>query len=237
MEMPLKNERLLVISPHCDDETFGCGGTIIKAKDLGCKVYVMVVSVGDIRQYHLKQEVDKREKREEEFKKAMSFLKVDDYDILFEDTEKHMRLDSLPRRDLVDLIEKDSKLSIEKLQPTIIAIPAISYNQDHEAVFKAAFTACRPHIPTIKPFQKVVLVYDSPTLSWDPYNRGFHPNFYVDISKYIDQKIQAISIYETQLRLYIHQHSKDTIMSLATLRGREVAVEAAEGFMCQRFVI
>jgi LmbE family N-acetylglucosaminyl deacetylase len=148
-----------------------------------------------------------------------------------------MRLDSLPRRTLVDLIEKDSKLSIEKLQPTIIAIPAISYNQDHEAVFKAAFTACRPHIPTVKPFQKIVLAYDSPTLSWDPYNRGFHPNFYVDISNYIDQKIQAISIYETQLRLYIHQHSKDTIMSLATLRGREVAVEAAEGFMCYRFVI
>jgi len=233
----LKNERLLVIAPHCDDETFGCAGTIIKAKDMGCQVYVMVVSVGDIRQYHKAQKLIKADERTKEFRKAMQFLKVDDYAILFQDTQKHMRLDAIPRRTLVDLIENDSKLSIEKLKPTIIAIPAISYNQDHEAVFKAAFTACRPHIPTAKPFQKIVLAYDSPTLSWDIYNRGFHPNFYVDISNYIDKKMQAISLYKSQLRLYIHQHSKETIMSLAILRGREVAVEAAEAYMCYRFVI
>jgi LmbE family N-acetylglucosaminyl deacetylase len=59
----------------------------------------------------------------------------------------------------------------------------------------------------------------------------------VDISKYINKKIQAISIYKTQLRLHIHQHSKETIVALATLRGREVAVESAEAYVCYRFVI
>lgn len=237
MDTFLKNQKMLVISPHCDDETFGCGGTIVKLKDLGSQVYVMVVSVGDIRHYHLNKKMTTKDERTKEFKEVMKFLKVDDYDILFKDTRKHMRLDAMPRKTLIDLIEKDSKLSIDRLKPTIIAIPAISYNQDHEAVFRAAFTAARPHIPGIKPFQKIVLAYDSPTLSWDPYNKGFHPNFYVDISNYLDKKLKAISFYKTQLRLHIHQHSKETITGLATLRGREVAVEAAEAYMCYRFVI
>ena len=58
-----------------------------------------------------------------------------DYEILFKDTKTHLRLDAIPRKELVSLIEKDAKLSLQKLNPSIIALPAISYNQDHEAVF------------------------------------------------------------------------------------------------------
>ena len=48
----LKNQRLLVISPHADDEEYGCAGTIAKIKDLGGEVYIMVMSVGNLKHYN-----------------------------------------------------------------------------------------------------------------------------------------------------------------------------------------
>ena len=44
----LKNKRLLVISPHADDEVLGCGGLISKVKKEGGKVFVLIFNVGSV---------------------------------------------------------------------------------------------------------------------------------------------------------------------------------------------
>src|SRR3989338_994836 len=237
MQNFLSKQRLLVNAPHADDEAFGCAGTIAKIKDLGGKAYVMVITIGDLRQYHIKGKLVEGKIRQKEFISTMKYLGVDDYDIVFKDAYTHLRLDTLPRRDLIAIIERESKVSIDKIKPTIVALPAISYNQDHCAVFHAGFTACRPHLPQIKPFQKIVLVYDNPTLFWNTEYEKFHPNFYVDISKYIDIKLKAMSLHKSQLRNSLHHCSIDNLNNLVRLRGREISVEAAEAFMCYRFVL
>jgi N-acetylglucosamine malate deacetylase 1 len=233
----LSKQRLLVISPHADDEAFGCAGTIAKIKDLGGKVYIMIMSVGDLKHYDGKHSIVKKDIRESEFTKTAEFLKVDDYDIVYRDTSKHLRLDSIPRRDLIAQIERDSKVSIDKIKPTMVALPAISYNQDHCAVFHAGFTACRPALPKIKHFPKIVLAYDNPTLFWNVEHEKFHPNFYVDISHYIDNKLKALSFHRSQTKPKLHHCSMDTLRTLVRLRGREISVEAAEAFMCYRFMM
>ena len=237
MEEFLKKQRLLVISPHADDEAYGCAGIIAKIKDLGGEVFVMVMSIGDLRHYNGTDKVVKGETRREEFIKTAEFLKVDDYDIVYEESEKHLRLDAIPRRELIAIIERESKVAIDKIKPTMVALPAISYNQDHCAVFHAGFTACRPHLPKIKPFQKIVLAYDNPTLFWNTEYEKFHPNFYVDISKYLDIKLKAMSFHKSQLRDSLHHLSIDNLSNLVRLRGRQISVEAAEAFMCYRFVL
>jgi len=232
----LKKQKLLVIAPHSDDETFGCAGTIAKIKEAGGEVYVIVVSVGDLVHYHRRALVT-AVTRQKEFEKVMKYLKVDDHEIIFKDSSKHLRLDVIPRRDLINIFEKEAKLSIDRLRPTMIALPALSYNQDHAAVFEAGYTACRPHIPGVKPFQKIVVAYDNPALSWSLEREKFHPNFYVDISKYLDKKIKALSFHKSQLKESISQHSIENVIHLAKVRGREVAVEAAEAYVCYRFVV
>ena len=233
----LKKQRLLVISPHADDEAYGCAGTIAKIKDLGGEVYIMVMSVGDLEHYKKDKTLVKKEIRKEEFIKTARFLKVDDYDFVYEETEKHLRLDMVPRRELIAAIERDSKVAIDRIKPTIVALPAISYNQDHAAVFHAGFTATRPHLPEIKPFQKIVLSYDNPTLFWNTEYEKFHPNFYVDISKYLDVKLKAMAFHKSQLRDPLHHCSIENLKNLVRLRGREISAEAAEAFMCYRFVL
>ena len=236
MESILKKKRLLVIAPHPDDEAFGCAGLMAKVKSLGGEVYVVCVSLSDLKQYH-RRRVITANVREKEFAGCMRFLRVDDYEILFSDESRHLRLDVMPRRDLIMLLEKDGRLSMDRIRPDIIALPPISYNQDHEAVFMAGYTACRPHLRDLKHFQRVVLIYDDPTLSWGYEREKFQPNFYVDISKYLKTKIKAISFYKSQLKAFHHQHSIENMTHLAKVRGREIAVDAAEAYVACRIVL
>ncbi|MBI2422561.1 MAG: PIG-L family deacetylase [Candidatus Hydrogenedentes bacterium] len=233
----LASQRLLVISPHADDESFGCAGTMARIKDLGGEVYVICCSTGTLKHYDGKEGLVEGKTREDEFKAVMDYLKVDDWEILFDDAETHLRLDTLPRRDLIALFERDCKLSLDKLQPTMLAIPVSSYNQDHEAVFRAAFTAARPGVPSLKPIQPLVLGYNNTSLFWSLEHEKIHMNYYVDISDYLENKLHALGLHQSQMRDPIHHSSLENVEHMARLRGSEISVAAAEGYMLFRQIL
>lgn len=230
----LAGRRILVLAPHPDDETFACGGTIAKAKALGAEVFVVCVSVGDLAMYGSDEAVVTARRRAAEFAAAMALLEVDGHEILFRDSERHMRLDAVPRRDLVALIERDGRYALDRIRPDVLILPSPCSNQDHDAVFRAGFTACRPHLPEFKPFVSFVLSADQPQLCWSP--ETFKPNFYVDISAFLERKLQAHACHASQLRPAPHHGSIENLERLARLRGAEVSVEAAEAFFCHRFL-
>src|SRR5262249_230437 len=87
---------VLVIAPHADEETFGCGGTMARAKALGASVFVMVVSVADLVHYSQDHPLVSGGRRASEFHQAMEVLGVDGTDILYHDERVHMRVDALP---------------------------------------------------------------------------------------------------------------------------------------------
>lgn len=233
----LARQKLLVISPHADDESFGCAGTMARIKDLGGEVCVMCCSIGTLKHFDGTSEMVTANRREEEFRAAMEYLQVDDWDILYRDADTHLRLDAIPRRDLIAHIEQSSRLSLNRLQPTMLAIPTGSYNQDHEAVFRAAFTAARPGVPEHKPFQPLVIGYNNTSLFWSLEREKFHPNFYVDISHYLDKKLHALSLHSSQMRDAVHHSSLQNVEYMARLRGSEISVAAAEGYMLFRMAL
>ena len=53
----LKNKNILVIGAHSDDEVLGLGGAILKAKDSGSKVDVLIVTDSASAQYDEKQKL------------------------------------------------------------------------------------------------------------------------------------------------------------------------------------
>lgn len=232
----LGQSRILVVMPHPDDETFGCGGTIARAKALGASVHVMIMSAGDLRLYHKGQEDVPGAARVTELEEAMRTLEVDGHTVVYNDTERHLRLDALPRRELIAQIERESDLAIDEVEPDIVILPAPSYNQDHEATFQAGFAACRPHLPSEKHFVPVVLSADAPQLGW-----SISPpklSVYVDISgPHLDRKLKAHACHKSQLRPAPHHASLENVERLARLRGSEVAVEAAEAFECHRLLL
>ncbi|HEU4541379.1 MAG TPA: PIG-L deacetylase family protein [Jiangellaceae bacterium] len=237
----LSNQRLLVITPHADDETYGCAGSIARIKDLGGEVYVVLVSAGDIVQFAdgddgSNTKFVNHEIRLREFESVMQLLKVDDWDVLLTDAESHLALDVVPRKKLVGLIETGGKLAIEKVRPTMVMIPAASYNQDHEALYRACVTATRPGVPGQRHVVPMVLAYDNTALFWSFGQDAFHPTCYIDISEYLDIKIQAMRLHASQVRPPIYHGSPESLELATKVRGHEVSVEAAEGFAVLRAV-
>lgn len=231
----LAARNLLVIAPHPDDESYGCAGTIAKAKALGARVHVMVISVPDRLEHSRKEEREvEGATRVAELEAAMRTLGVDDHCVVFHGDAAHMRLDAMPRIELVRQIERASRLSIEAVRPDVLLIPAPSLNQDHEAVHLAAMAACRPHLRSDKAFVPAVLSYDQPQLGWG--TGRFVPSFYVDISDHLAAKLAACGCHRSQLRPDPHLGSLANVERLARLRGSEIAVHAAEAFHCHRLV-
>lgn len=231
----LANRRILVLAPHADDETFGCGGTMARATALGSEVFVIVGSVANLQQYSSEFTEISGETRCSELEAALQVLGVKDYCVLYDDAETHLRLDAIPRRDLVGKIERECPLAVDKLKPDLLLFPAVSYNQDHEAMNRAVFAVCRPHLPSAKPFVRGVWAYDQPQLGWN--HTAFRPNLYVDISDYLEQKLEAFRCHASQVRPEPHHASVENLERLARLRGSEVSVVAAEAFECHRLLL
>lgn len=238
----LARQRLLVVSPHADDETYGCAGTIARVKSLGGEVYVVLASVADLVHYGadgegLNKKLVTQRTRLDEFESVMKLLDVDDWDVLFTDSATHLALDTVPRKQLVGLVESDGRLSIDAVRPTMVLIPALSYNQDHEALYRACVTATRPGAEGEKFTVPFVLAYDNTSLFWSPEQQRFHPTLYVDVSRFLDVKIEALRMHASQVRDPLYHGSPEGLELATRVRGREVGIEAAEGFVQLRGVL
>jgi LmbE family N-acetylglucosaminyl deacetylase len=62
----------------------------------------------------------------------------------------------------------------------------------------------------------------------------FSPNYYVDISPFLERKIEAMELYETERREWPHPRSPEAVNVMAKKRGMEVNLNAAEAFMILR---
>lgn len=208
--------RVLVITPHCDDETYGLGGTILKRIKAGDELYVTAVCAGEINFEHAG--VISRVEREKEFLFVLKTYKCSGELLSF--TQESL-LDTIPTRDIVDQIQKIQ----DKFQANVWYIPGESYHQDHRKVFEACAAAARP---TRKYIPKEIYSYEHPLYSWNPPTWRFTPQVYENIGEFLDKKIEICKLYKTQLRdgpLSI-RHIKD--YSIAC--GTEAGMEAAERF-------
>ena len=231
----LKNQRLLIIAPHPDDEVIGCGGLIQKIKQGGGQVFILFLTIGDTRDFS-KKGFSTLDERKYEIGKVSKFLKYDDYDIALEGNEFHLKLDLLGQKELMDKIERESSVAIEKIKPTIIAFPSnTSYNQDHQIAARAAHASLRTS-SSHKHFIETVLSYESPADFWS-LNDKLTRNFFVPLTKIeFENKLAALALYSSQARSFPSSRSKEAILALAKFRGVECISEFAESFTIFRQV-
>ncbi len=222
-----KNTNLLVISPHPDDEALGVGGLIGKCKKEKSSVTILYISVGTSRQYVTKK--TKLTSRMDEINNVNKFAKVDT--LVSYTGEEFCRLDTLPQKELIEKIED----VIEKIKPTVIAIPSSSsYNQDHRAVFDACITALRPLPKTVRHFVPTVIEY------YEPYFWSLRelriPNIFLNLhEKYnkgtlLDFKINLYKCHATQVRDDPFPRSPENLIRMAHIYGKEIGVEIAEAY-------
>lgn len=215
---------VLVIAPHPDDEVLGCGGTIAKHVANRDEVYVCVMTKGYKPIFTDEMEfIVKKECRE-----ADKILGVKE--TIFLDFPAVM-LEDIPRYKLNDALVEQ----VQKIKPEVVYIPHRGDMQiDHKMIVDAAMVALRP-----KYVHMVKKIYAYETLSetgWDIPNitNEFIPTSYNDISAYLDEKVQAIKKFKTQLVEYPNARSVEAIKALAMYRGSTMKMKAAEAFIIIR---
>ena len=234
MTFTWSQQRILILSPHPDDEILGCGGLIHKAKAAGAEVFVQFLTVGHTTDRSSSLSTTPEE-RHLEIKLVAEFQRWDGWHIAFPGDEYHLRLDRIHRLELANMIEQDSPLSISNLKPTVVIAPhRTSYNQDHQAVAEAAHTAMRPSNARLRHHPNLVLAYEEAADQWR-YDSAPTPDLLVQLTEEdMDSKLAALRLYATQIHDHPHTRSELTLRSLAVLRGMQAGVPLAEAFHIMR---
>ena len=201
----------LIIAPHVDDEVLGCGGIL----DHDC--FVAHCGLAE-DQNHGENNFSKAE-RLAEWQKVEEATGCQSY------LYSHSVNDYVCGSALISDIEN----AVSMCKPDIAFIPSPSYNQDHQAVYKACITAMRPH--DLNHFVKRIVMYEQPQDFWNGKDSGIKPNYFVPIS--IDKKIRLYQMLESQVRAH---RSPEMLRTLAKLRGYQSNTEFAEAFEIIRWV-
>ncbi|MFV2198260.1 PIG-L deacetylase family protein [Nocardiopsis sp. LOL_012] len=230
MNTDWSQERLLVLAPHPDDETLGCGGLISKAKNAGAEVFVQFATVGDTAD-RSPRGFSTAEERFVEIKKVCEHYGWDDWHMALPGDDFHLRLDLAGRLRLAQVFEQESPISIARIRPTVVLAPhPTSYNQDHRAVAEAAHTALRPSNAASRHHPRLALAYEEAADQWRT-EAVIPPNLLVELSeKELSDKLLAMETYGSQSHPHPHTRSSLTLRSLAVLRGMQAGVPLAEGF-------
>lgn len=213
---------ILIISVHPDDETLGCGGTILKhIKNIDNVFWLILTNINDEKIWG-KERIEQRQLEIEKVTSLFGFKKIIKLNY---DTTK---LDQLP----LDELTKEISHVIKEVKPEVIYLHNRSdVHSDHRISFDAIISATKsfnhPYIKKILMYETISETEFAPALQ----ENVFIPNYFVDISEFIDKKIEIMRIYKSELKEHPFPRSERNIRALATFRGAQCGVDSAEAFM------
>jgi len=216
--------KILVIATHPDDEILGCGGTLARHVASGDDVQAVVVTRGAEDLYPPEMVARGRA----ELKRAHKIVGIKKCHFLDFPAPK---LDIIPNHKIADSIKK----VFNTFNPSIVYLPHRGdIHVDHKAVYQATLVAARPSRDTS--IKKLFCYETLSETDWAPPSAddAFIPTVFVDISPYIEIKMQAMECYKSQLKDPPHSRSIDALRALARLRGSTIGFEWAEAFMLVR---
>lgn len=228
------NKKIMIIAAHPDDEILGCGGTIARLVSEGHQVYIFILAEGITSRNVIRN----REVFENELlglKKiaiqANNILGVSEVELLdFPDN----RMDNVDRLDIIKIIEK----KILEIQPAVIYTHFYNdLNIDHRIVSDAVITATRP---VFGQCVKEIYFFEVPSSTeWQFGNQSerFNPNVFSTLTDFqFEKKMEALHIYESEMREYPHPRSYKGVEILNQFRGLMVGVRYAESFISGRII-
>jgi N-acetylglucosamine malate deacetylase 1 len=213
---------VLVVAPHPDDETLGCGGTLLRHISEGNLVHWLIVTMMTEEAGYLPEIIAQRSREIETVRRLYGFTSVSTLNL------PTSHIDESPMSDVIDKIGRIFK----QTKPSIVYVPYRGdVHTDHAFVFDAV-TACS------KWFRydsvKRVLAYE--TLSETDFGMnldaaGFRPTVFMNVTDFLEKKITIMRTYSGELGTFPFPRSEAAIRALATLRGAAAGCNAAEAFM------
>jgi N-acetylglucosamine malate deacetylase 1 len=218
--------RTLVIAPHPDDELLGCGGTLLRRVTEGGTVGWLLVTAIHQSDGWSAEQVCMREKEIQQVRIGLGIESENLFSLGLPTT----KLDQIPTRELVGHISE----VFHSFKPEEVFVPFRSdVHSDHRLVFEAV-GACTKWFRY--PSVKRVLAYE--TLSETDFILApegvFRPNVFIDITSYLEQKLELLRCYRSEWGEFPFPRSEIAVRALAQLRGTQSGYLATEAFQLLR---
>jgi len=224
------SKKLLVLSPHTDDEVIACGGTIAKLIKDGWEAFVVHLTNSNQAFYSTETREERVERAVKEAFLAGAVLGVPKKNILFEGLED-MYL--TPGGDLIRVFIKH----IRRVSPDVVFTTwRDDFHVDHrvcgiairEAAYQARQAVCGDLGEKVE--EPLVLLGEV-----DLENRTnlTEPDYWFDIGDTIGTKVEALLKYDSLINeheLFGHNYLKDWCYTHAKYRGQSVGIDYAEVF-------
>ncbi len=220
--------KILVISTHPDDETLGCGGTLLKHSAAGDELFWLVVTSAWSPRWPA--EIIERKSAEVEIVSARYGMQK-----VFRLGFPAAGMDGISEGDLIDAVRK----VVEEVRPkTVYTIHCGDVHSDHRAVFDAVMAVIKPFYMKALGVQRILSFETlSSTEAAPPGVRpSFVPQVYSDISAYLEEKVAVMGLFSSELHKDPSPRGPAAIKALARYRGATISVEYAEAFMLIREV-
>jgi len=207
-------KNVLAIGAHSDDVEFGCGGTLIKHVDNGDKVYILIMSNGDV-EHSVTGKVIRIEKETNiECEKSAKLIGAQLIQLNFIDREVPFNSESITA---IEKVINEHNIGV------VYTHWGGDTHQDHINTLKSSLAASRM-VDNVFCYEQIPV----------PRVTNAYPvaNYYTDITKYMDKKIEACKCHPTQTEKYIKTglNMIEGLEVLAKYRGNQIGRNYAEAF-------
>lgn len=172
---PPEAKKILVLSPHPDDESIGCAGTLMLYREKGVEIHLLIASNGEKLETKIENIGELRRKEAINVAKFLGIKNTIFLGLPDESIQEYKK----------DLKERVKKI-IKEIEPDLIFAPfPFDPHPDHKAVSDVALELMRD----IRGFKLAF---------YEIYN-PIRFNILVDISEVIDRKKEALFLYQNSL--------------------------------------
>ena len=215
------DENVLVIAVHPDDETLGCGGTLLRHRENSDKTHWLIVTKMSKERGFSEAQIAKREQQINQVAALYEFESVTKLEV------DAGYVDALPTAELVKKIGS----VIDRIRPSIVYMPYLfDAHSDHRLVFHSSFAATKSFR---YPFIKKILMMETQSetdFAVASNAQTFSPNYFVNISNQLRKKISIAEFYQEEFGEHPFPRSIRNIEALAIIRGATAGYEYAEAF-------
>ncbi len=213
---------ILIISVHPDDETLGCGGSILKHRERGDVVRWLILT--SAREPLWSSELIAVKSLEVE-----QVARAYDIPVPIRPGLPAGQLDRVAQEDIMFPVRD----AVVETRPEVVyLVHGGDVNSDHRSAFAAIMSVLKPfHLPKLG--VRRVLSYEtlSSTEAAPPLaQNAFLPQICSDISQWIERKVDIMALYASEAHEEPLPRSPSAIRARARTRGAAFGIEYAEAF-------
>ncbi len=223
-------KNILAIVAHPDDEIIGVGGTLRKHVKEGDNVSVLILGDGKTSRKHEYQPLEETARNASltETKNALEVLGIKTF---YKEDLPDNRFDSLVLLDIVKIVSD----YIEKINPGIIYTHHTGdLNIDHQITSESVIIATRPIQYTALEELRMFETLSATEMVGPRHTHVFMPNLFISIEQELEDKLNAMKCYESELNDFPHPRSLKAVEYNAHVWGAKNNQTAVEPFFLFR---